>query len=502
MPTDVKETGQFVAGGLPALIRDLVRQLASGRLEVDGPAGTRYIWFEAGQIRAVVSHREEEKLGKWLVLRGVLEENRMALSLLRQPEGVRFGAFLVQEGNLTVQVLERELEALSTGILSQMLLEPGTFTFRDDEKLPMDAASINVTTASLLAAAVRTMKSEETVKKLIPDLNKYIWTAQDPLLLHQQLHLTSQEGYLLSRIDGTSTGSQLQRVVPLPGGGFYRALAALLVAGVLEVRDTFAARPLQPTKVEAPPPVSQDALYTSQQQREYDEVVRLAGEIKHKDLYVRLETSPGATQDQIHSKYLELVKRYHPDRAREAHLGSLRKELAAIYSAVLEAYETLRNPEQRGRYEKGTLWPAAEEEKTKESSRDEARRHAVRAAVVDANINRAKELVRAGDIGQAVQMLDQAIHIKPRPDALLFLARLEFKNPMWSQRALDHLKHAVALAPDLTEAWLELANFWGKRNKTDNQIACLEKVLEYDPTNDDVLATLEALKKRKSTRKR
>ena len=48
---EVKPSGEFEAGGLAALVRDLVGQLASGRLEVNGPGGTRYIWFEAGQIR-------------------------------------------------------------------------------------------------------------------------------------------------------------------------------------------------------------------------------------------------------------------------------------------------------------------------------------------------------------------------------------------------------------------------------------------------------------------
>jgi Tfp pilus assembly protein PilF len=73
---------------------------------------------------------------------------------------------------------------------------------------------------------------------------------------------------------------------------------------------------------------------------------------------------------------------------------------------------------------------------------------------------------------------------------------------MWSQRALDHLKHAVALAPDYTEAWLELANFWGTRNKPDRQRQCLERILESDPHNEDVKATLSALKRQKPVRKR
>ena len=85
----------------------------------------------------------------------------------------------------------------------------------------------------------------------------------------------------------------------------------------------------------------------------------------------------------------------------------------------------------------------------------------------------------------AVQLLDQAARLNPTAETLLLLARAEFKNPMWGQRALDHLKHAVALAPEFTEAWLELANFWAIRNMTDRQQQCLEKILEYDPQNVD-----------------
>ena len=492
--------GRFLAGGLPPLLRELYRLLVSGRLDVASGGADRHLWFEAGQVRAVVSEVEDQKLGKWLVGRGVLDDSRMALSLLRQPEGVRFGAFLVQEGVLDPKALEQELEALSVAIVAHLLLEPGEYRFAEDEKLPMDAASIGMTTASLLAAAVRAISNEAAVKGLI-DATGYVWTAQDALLLYQKVQLTPQEGYLLSRVDGTSTALQLQRLAPMPGGDFSKALAALLVAGVLEMRESSSARPLAPTKVVTvpEPPAEEGLQYTAQQQREYSDVLRLANEIRHKDYYRRLGLSPGATQDQIHSRFLEFAKLYHPDRAREEHLLSLRNELAEIYSAVQEAYDTLGNPDKRAGYEV-TLRdsPATHIDAYKE----EQRRRAARGALVDANVSRAKELARAGDVGMAVHLLDQAVRLNPNAEALLFLARLEFKNPMWSQRALDHLKHAVALAPDFTEAWLELANFWGTRNKPDRQRQCLEKILEYDPHNEDVKATLAALKRQKVSRRR
>jgi curved DNA-binding protein CbpA len=494
--------GRFLVGGFPPLLRELYRRLVSGRLDVTGGGAARHLWFEAGQVRAVVSEVEEEKLGKWLVGRGLLDASRMALSLLRQPEGVRFGTFLVQEGVLTVKTLEQELEALSVTIVSRMLVQPGEYRFSEGEVLPMDAASIGMTTASLLAAAVRGLPSEADVRIFVSSPG-YVWTAQDALLQYQQIQLNPQEGYLLSRVDGTSTTTQLQRLVPMPGGEFSKALAALLVAGVVEIRESSSTRPLAPTKVESAPeaPAEEELQYNAQQQREYAEVLKLANEIRHKDYYRRLGLSPGATQDQIHSRFLEFAKLYHPDRAREPHLLSLRNELAQIYSAVQEAYDALGNPEKRAQYEQ-TLRDSSSSSERIDAYKDEQRRLAARGALVDANVSRAKELARAGDVGMAVHLLDQAVRLNPRAETLLALARLEFKNPMWSQRALDHLKHAVALAPDFTEAWLELANFWGTRNKPERQRQCLEKILEYDPHNEDVKETLASLKRFKAVRKR
>jgi curved DNA-binding protein CbpA len=481
-------------------MRELYRLLASGRLDVVSEGLRRHLWFEAGQVRAVVSEVEEEKLGKWLVGRGVLEGSRMAIALLRQPEGVRFGTFLVQEGALTAAALEQELEALSVGIVSHLLTEPGQYRFLDGERLPIDAASIGMTTASLLAAAVRCLPDEAALKGFV-DPAGYVWTAQDTLLLYQQVHLTPQEGYLLSRVDGTTTTAQLQRLAPMPAAEFSKALAALLVAGVLETRDASSARPLAPTKIEEPPepPADEDLQYTAQQQREYSEVLKLAGEIRHKDYYRRLGLAKGATQEQIHATFLELAKLYHPDRAREPHLLSLRNELAEIYSSVQEAYDTLGSPDRRGRYEQTLAEGAATQV---DAYKEEQRRRSARSAVVDANVARAKELARAGDVGMAVQLLDQAVRLDPKAENLLMLARLEFKNPMWSQRALDHLKHAVAVAPEFTDAWLELANFWGARGKVDRQLSCLERILDFDPYNEDVRSTLASLKRKRVLRKR
>jgi len=64
---------------------------------------------------------------------------------------------------------------------------------------------------------------------------------------------------------------------------------------------------------------------------------------------------------------------------------------------------------------------------------------------------------------------------------------------LWRQRALDHLKLAMVLNPQLTPGWLALANYWGLRGAPEKQRRCLEKILAYNPANPDVRDALELL---------
>ncbi len=496
MPVDSVEASSFAAGRFPAVLRELVGKLASGRLDVTNAAGTRHLWLAEGHVRLVVSELEDEKLGRWLSTRGLLEPHRMAIALLQQPEGVRFGAFLVQKCLLAAELLVRELEALSVEIVSRLLFDPADCRFDAGDSLPPDAATLEMTTASLLAAAVRAVRDAAALDRLV-EPSQYVWAAQDALLLYQQVQLTPQEGFLLSRVDGNTTVSQLRRVAGLPPADVIRALGVLVTTGLVEAHDRPApratvARPAvaAPQDAAATQP-EERAQYTPQQAREYAEVIRLATDCHHRDFYRRLEVSQDATEEQIRLRFLDLVRQYHPDRAREPHLRSLRHELAGIYAALDEAYRTLGDSKRRTAYDQRRQRP---EGRGARADNDERRRREAQANLVGANITRAQELIRAGDRGMAVQLLDQAVRLDPQPEPLLLLARLELQNPMWAQRAVDHLKHAVTLAPRHTEAWLELAKFWGLRGVRERQRQCIEAVLVYDPGNAEATAALASLK--------
>lgn len=489
-------SGSFTAGSFPTTLRGFVQAAADGRLDVSTGAVTSRLWLEAGQVRAVTSDAEEEKLGRWLVSRGLIDPQQMAILLLRQPDGVRYGTFLVTEGVLDAERLEKELEAQAIAIVARLLFEPGSFSLDREDRLPSDAATLGMTTANLLVAAVRSAPDLQPLLALVPR-DGFVASSDDALLQLQNVQLTPSEGYLLSRVDGSGTVATLQHLVPIAHEQLVRGLAALLVTGLVELRSRPAARPQPASELSerarpSPPPrpVEEDLAYSPLEQREHEEVLRLAPEIGRQDLYSRLGLTRAAGNVQIQTRYREMVRTYHPDRARERHLRSLQAELGTIYRALQEAYETLSNTEARGRYDKALLasGQGSFSRLSGDAQQEEVRRNMVRTSIVEA-----RRLMNRNDFGQAAQLLDQAVRLMPDPETLLLLSQVEFRNPMWAQRALDRLRHAVALNPKFTKGWLELANYWGMRGQTDKQKQCLEKILAYDPGNKDARGALNAV---------
>jgi predicted Zn-dependent protease len=114
-----------------------------------------------------------------------------------------------------------------------------------------------------------------------------------------------------------------------------------------------------------------------------------------------------------------------------------------------------------------------------------------------ASVTAAKDLIAMGELRRARLMLEGLVKTSPEPESLLLLAQLELDNPKRQPDALEHLRRAVAMEPQYTQAWLTLANYWSLRGHPDKQRRCLEKILAYEPRNADARDALELLITRK-----
>ena len=76
------------------------------------------------------------------------------------------------------------------------------------------------------------------------------------------------------------------------------------------------------------------------------------------DLYVILGLEHGATESEIKRAYRRLARRYHPD------INPGDRTAEARFRQILEAYETLIDPERRSRYDSGSPIAAGEDRRT------------------------------------------------------------------------------------------------------------------------------------------
>ena len=482
------DQGAFASGEFSSLLRSLLGGGATGRLDVASGGTVRKLHVGGGRIQAVVSESDEEKLGHWLASREVVETQRMFLSLLKQRPGRRLGAQLVEEGLLGGPALQMQLRARAAALVAKLLVENGTWVLREGETLPDEVPGLDLSLdgAELLLEAGRVCDVELLAQATLRP-GRVIRVVEGSLEHSRNLPLSQQEGFVLSRIGGAATLDRLLQLIPADGAEVRRALAVLVVAGLVEFGDTAPVPAEKKPKAAARAKVEEKPVRTAEQKREAEDIARLAAELRFRDFYRLLGVSRGATQDQIHGQFRERARLYNPERAAEAHLGSLRKELSDIQKALQEAYRTLIQPERRARYDKLLRdgEPPAAGQLESEDQRELARRE-----LVEANLRRAQELIQIGEVGEAIQLLDQAVRFDPQPESLLLLAQLERRNPMWSQRALDRLKRALTIDPRYTDAWLELSSFWAARNHTARQRDCLKKILEYDPANQEVKTAL------------
>jgi curved DNA-binding protein CbpA len=388
-------SGEIAEGVLPQLLRSLYVGRRSGMLRLKRGEEEQSLRFRGGTIVNAHTNVVADRLGEMLVRRGLLSQadlERATEIVVRDRR--RLGAVLAELGLLDTNGLEDAIALHVHEMLARLFAWPdGSYVFTDEASQPSGGeVTLKLSTGELILEAVRAVKDPDVVRYALGDLDRLLQLSNDPLLRFQTLTLSPTDGFVLSRVDGSTSAHELLQMIPLPAEETQRSLFGLLSTGVVEYgekkrKEAAAASPLprepptpppaaatphepsppvQPASPPAPPappvptapppastaPATPPAAPLDAKAEERRREIMEAWEgLATRTHFEVLGLARAVGEVEVKEAYFRLAKRFHPDVHHGASLGDLRDKLEAVFIRLGEAYDTLRDPKRRGDYE-------------------------------------------------------------------------------------------------------------------------------------------------------
>ncbi len=487
---------------VPELFRDLYENERTGVLTHRTERAWRRILFSRGLIQLGESSVAEEGLGARLVRERLVSTGALAEAERDAKGTVALALALVNRGLIAKDPLHRAARDVTAGIVRAVFAEEsGSTEFEDLDDVPQ------LYDADVPSTLTQILSGFAALARFTP-IRDAMWTIANPLRLRRptplpldRLVLSRTQGYVLSRIDGSSSLSDV--ITTLPAGeedGAVRFLFALLTLRV----------------VEYDPPIADGAFRTADLLRDHADRAALEAlqETMVRQSYVRIRggnpydvlgVASDAPRPVIERAYEEAKALVHRDRLTPKIRERFRAELAVIESRLVEAYLNLTQADRGDRpsdapsrttdrppVDVDSLLVRPELDKTRSRvAQDEATR------VAESYHAKARQAVRAGDYHNAIQYAKLAISYHAEDARLYFLlAECQARNPeaRWQRMAEENYTRATELDPWNVEYRIHLGRFYKKRGLPLRARRQFEEALKLVPEHDVASRELAALR--------
>jgi Domain of unknown function (DUF4388)/DnaJ domain len=261
--------GTLSEGVLPGVLRELYVCRKTGTLHCEKSGERRSVRLHHGTIINADTNVAQDHLGELLVRRGLIS----AEGLVRATEVVvadkkRLGQVFVDLGLLDRGGLEDAIALHVREILTKVFTwNEGGYEFEERPPGALDGElTLKLSTGELILDAVRAIQDPDVIRYALGDIGRTLILSNDPLLRFQKLTLSPADGFVLSRVDGTTSARQIIQMIPLPPEETQKSLFGLLSTGIVEVKDSVGGRGVEkaatPTPAD-PPAVSEPPLPVS-----------------------------------------------------------------------------------------------------------------------------------------------------------------------------------------------------------------------------------------------
>jgi tetratricopeptide (TPR) repeat protein len=479
---DAAMKGDLAEGVLPGVLRTLYVERRTGLLHVTRGEERGSICFIKGNIVYGDTTIKECHLGETLVRHGLLSP----WDLERAGEmvgvtGRRLGQVLVDLGLLDAHGLEDALALHVREVLLTIFSWPdGSYAFEErtaDEFHGFDKP-LPLSTGEVILDAVWSITDPDVVRFALGDMSRVLVPASDPILRFQRIALNATDGFLLSRVDGTLTATQILQLAPVSAEEAQRSLFGLLYTGMVEYLPE--AQPATPSP--------RSAL----RQQVLDAHARMPGQSHHEVLGI----PSGASPKEIQAAFVRLAKLYHPDGHHEPELADLKEKLEGLFTRVTEAHRALSHAKAVELAAKPET-PAAAPPQAPPAP--PAAAPAVDATKIDESLDRARQSLGAGRYWETLAVVDELLRTaegRSRRRARVLRAEALLKTDGGRRAAEEELKAALGEDAGNAEAHVLLGMIYKGGGAHALAAASFRRALDLQPRNAQALAELGSLEPR------
>jgi curved DNA-binding protein CbpA len=520
--------GQLGPGTLIALFRVLHAAQKSGILEISSGEANRKLLFQTGAIKFASTNVGSERLGEHLVQVGKLRQADLDKATRQVGRGERLGQILVRLGMISQEELQKQArEHILKIIYACFAIEAGVYRYDEMDVALGQEIKAGLPMGALIMEGVRRMNPNAAAAALGSG-DQILRPTTNPRLRSQPVTLLPQEGFLLSRVDGSTRVDDIVVVSPLPAQETLRTLLGLWCAGLIEdPRDparlpfdlvvsqhdqagaaqppsapptpAAAAAPAPPAAHPAPaarpaagarrapatrsaPPrpaaVRREAVTAPVAAEKAQDRAREVGDrfqaAPEQTLYGLLGIQQTADETEIRHAYYALARRLHPDRFQAQELEEVRPMAERLFAMLTEAYNILSDSEMRQAYDRdsGAPDPATAKADQKKEATSLARQ----------NFMHGRALIEQGQFHSAITFFENAIQQDPRKaEYYQFLASVQMRNPKWRQQAVENFRKALEIDPSLVACYVSLGQLHRRLGEEAQAEKMFREALRWEP---------------------
>ncbi|MBI5499487.1 MAG: DnaJ domain-containing protein [Deltaproteobacteria bacterium] len=467
--------GNLAETPLPELLARLDAERFTGDLELSVNNRTHRVALAEGRVLRVQLAVPVEPLGRLLIDRGLIEAEGLDRVLKRQPAtGRLLGELLVEEGRIAADALEQALgDQVRRRLLRLFLAGDGSYRLvpgadghggRGGPAGPVDALAV---LPEGVRNSVAADELEMRLQKRMAGRTASVRRGADWSRIGFSPAEQSACRYLAR---GSWDAGVFRSVPPEHRSTLLVAATCLFAVGQIVME----APSFMPSPDAAEAAAADEALRR--------EIADLHANLKDRNYFERLGVSETVAPQELNDKYLELVKRYHPDRAVRHGLTDLTDQLEEILMSIREAFETLNDPELREAYAaklggRGKPVPSDMRELVDRAISAE---HSYQLAVV---------LERQHKLEEAQKAADEALRVAPGQgeyDCMALWLKAARRQPRASVEDLvQPMMEAAAAATKHERAQMQAGRLLQRAGRTNEAVEFFRRVLQLNPQNVD-----------------